>query len=258
LSIAIIGSGQGEILCLFFLSTQDTLGDTMKNIVKITGFALCLGLSLPAFSEDGATLYVSKGCAGCHGADGNTPLMPAYPKVGAQNPGYTIAQLKDFKSGKRSNGNAALMTGMVASLTDDDMKKLADFLATEPSAEAAPVVETAAETTVEPAVEEKAVVVESTPLEETKPVVETANTAAADLYIEKACIACHGAKGFNPAMNSYPEIGGQNDAYLLNQMKDIKSGVRKNSHSVAMANIMNTVSDADMAVLATWLSEQSD
>jgi len=256
LSLLIIGSGQGEILCLFFLSTQDIDGDTMKNIIKITGLALCLGLSLPAFSEDGATLFVSKGCAGCHGADGNTPLMPAYPKVGVQSPGYTIAQLKDFKSGKRTNGNAALMTGMVASLTDDDMKKIADFLSTESAAIAAPVVEA---TAVEKAVvAEPTAIAESSPIEETKPVAETTNSVAANLYIEKACIACHGANGLNPAMDAYPEIGGQNDAYLLNQMKDIKSGVRKNSHSVAMANIMDTVSDAEMAALATWLSEQSN
>jgi len=223
--------------------------------MKITSFALCLGLSLPAFSEEGATLFVSKGCAGCHGADGNTPLMPAYPKIGMQNSGYTIAQLKDFKSGKRTNGNAALMTGMVASLTDDDIQKLAEFLSTEIIAQATAEVEPTPE-------------VESAPIAETTPVVEKINTAsntssqastnAAKLYVEKACIACHGANGLNPAMDAYPEIGGQSDAYLLNQMKDIKTGVRKNSHSIAMANIMDKVSDEDMAAIATWLSNQSN
>ncbi len=78
------------------------------------------------------------------------------------------------------------------------------------------------------------------------------------LYFEKACIACHGEKGNNPAMNDYPKIGAQGEAYLLAQMTDIKTGVRNNSHSIAMANIMDKVSDEEMALIAKWLSEQTN
>ncbi|MBT4836740.1 MAG: c-type cytochrome [Methylococcales bacterium] len=76
----------------------------------------------------------------------------------------------------------------------------------------------------------------------------------ASLYHEKACVACHGVNGKIPAMDAYPKIAGQSEAYLLAQMKDIKSATRANSHSKAMTNIMGTVSDDEMAVIAKWLS----
>ncbi len=79
----------------------------------------------------------------------------------------------------------------------------------------------------------------------------------ADLYIAKSCVACHGANGTKPVMNAYPRIGGQSEIYLLAQMKDIKTGARNNSHSVAMKNIMHDVSDSEMATIAGWLSKQS-
>lgn len=78
----------------------------------------------------------------------------------------------------------------------------------------------------------------------------------ASLYIDKACIACHGARGGEPVMSAYPVISGQNEVYLLAQMTDIKSGTRNNSHSVAMSNIMDKVSAEEMAILAKWLAEQ--
>ncbi len=79
----------------------------------------------------------------------------------------------------------------------------------------------------------------------------------AKLYVDNNCIACHGANGNKPVMDAYPRIGGQAEMYLLAQMKDIKSGTRSNSHSVAMKNIMVNVSDSDMATIAGWLSKQS-
>ncbi len=105
-------------------------GEAMKKIVMTASIALCLGLGLPAHSEDGATLYMTRGCIGCHGAEGNAPVAPNYPKIGMQNKEYTTNQLKAFKSASRTNGLAALMTGMVAALTDEDIVSLADYLST--------------------------------------------------------------------------------------------------------------------------------
>ncbi len=105
-------------------------GEAMKNIVMTASFVLCLSFGLPALSEDGVTLFATRGCIGCHGAEGNAPVAPNYPKIGKQNKEYTINQLKAFKDKTRSNGLAALMAGMVIALTDEDMENLADYLAT--------------------------------------------------------------------------------------------------------------------------------
>jgi cytochrome c len=76
----------------------------------------------------------------------------------------------------------------------------------------------------------------------------------AALYAEKTCVACHGPKGNKPLLPSYPRIAGQNAAYAEQQMKDIKSGARKNGQAAAMQGIMHLVSDEEIKILATWLS----
>ena len=76
----------------------------------------------------------------------------------------------------------------------------------------------------------------------------------AALYKEKTCIACHGPEGREPVMNSYPKLAGQNEQYLVSQMQIIKSGLRNNSHTVAMKNIMHLVSAEEMTAIAKWLS----
>jgi cytochrome c553 len=79
-------------------------------------------------ASEGASLYAAKGCIACHGADANSPIMPAYPKLGGLPSAYTLNQLKDIKSGARNNGQTAAMKGIMASVSDAEMKVLADWL----------------------------------------------------------------------------------------------------------------------------------
>jgi cytochrome c len=76
----------------------------------------------------------------------------------------------------------------------------------------------------------------------------------ATLYKTKTCIACHGPDGAKPIMPTYPKIAGQNKDYMINQMKDIKSGARNNGQTAAMKGVMHLVSDEEIAVLGEWLS----
>lgn len=85
--------------------------------------------STTALAADGKALYESKGCAACHGADANTPIMPLYPKIAGQTKEYTIQQLKDFKSGARSNGQSATMKGVLGAVSDEESAAIAEFLA---------------------------------------------------------------------------------------------------------------------------------
>ena len=68
------------------------------------------------------------------------------------------------------------------------------------------------------------------------------------------CSACHGADAKTPIMNTYPKLAGQNEGYLLQQLKDIKSGKRNNGMTAAMKGIMHMVNDEEMAALAKYLS----
>jgi cytochrome c553 len=66
-------------------------------------------------------------CIGCHGLPGYKTAYPHVyhvPKIAGQQPGYIIAALKAYKSGERSHPS---MRGIAASLTEEQMKQLADF-----------------------------------------------------------------------------------------------------------------------------------
>lgn len=76
----------------------------------------------------------------------------------------------------------------------------------------------------------------------------------AALFQAKGCAGCHGAGGAAPVMPVYPKIAGQNEQYLLNQMKDIKSGARANGQSAVMKGVVAGVSDAELAEIAKYLA----
>ncbi len=101
-----------------------------KQLVKKLSLAagLVLVMSSSAYALDGAEVYTSKGCGGCHGADGNMPIMGAYPKVAGQNLDYIIQQLNDIKSGARSNGQSTTMKGIMAAVNEDEIKAVATYL----------------------------------------------------------------------------------------------------------------------------------
>ena len=80
--------------------------------------------------------------------------------------------------------------------------------------------------------------------------VGTAN--AADIAAGKAksatCAACHGANGIS-AIPNYPNLAGQKAAYLEKQIKDFKSGMRKDP---VMSPMAMAIADADIANIAAY------
>ncbi|MCP4285663.1 MAG: c-type cytochrome [Gammaproteobacteria bacterium] len=104
----------------------------IKAVAMIAGASLlALGATGAAVAADGGALYKAKGCFACHGADANTPIMPAYPKLGGQSAQYALNQMKDIKSGARANGQSAAMKGIVAGVSESDMKAIAEWLSTQ-------------------------------------------------------------------------------------------------------------------------------
>ncbi|MBZ0106045.1 MAG: cytochrome c [Sulfuricella denitrificans] len=75
------------------------------------------------------------------------------------------------------------------------------------------------------------------------------------LYAEKTCSACHGKDANKPLMPDYPKIAGQNEAYIIKQMTDIKSGTRANGNSAAMKGVMVLVSDQEIKDIAAYVSK---
>ena len=82
-----------------------------------------------------------------------------------------------------------------------------------------------------------------------------AGADGAALYKERTCNACHGSDGNKALMPDYPKIAGQNKAYLIKQIRDIKSGARANGNSAAMRGVMHLVSDAEIEAISEYVSK---
>jgi cytochrome c553 len=67
------------------------------------------------------------------------------------------------------------------------------------------------------------------------------------------CIACHGVDG-NSANPEWPSIAGQQESYLVDQLKAFRAGARQNPLMTPMAAAL---SDQDIDDLAAWYSSQT-
>jgi len=92
--------------------------------------ALGLALALPMFANAAGDAAAGKAksmmCAGCHGANG-IAIAPMYPNLKGQQAMYIENSLKAFKNKTRTGGQAAMMYGMAAPLSEADMKNLAAY-----------------------------------------------------------------------------------------------------------------------------------
>jgi len=86
------------------------------------------------------------------------------------------------------------------------------------------------------------------------PTVSFAGDANAGKQKAAVCAACHGADG-KAKIPGYPNLAGQNEAYLMNSLKAYKSGDRKPVGVAAvMAAQAGMLSDEDIANLAAYYS----
>lgn len=86
------------------------------------------------------------------------------------------------------------------------------------------------------------------------------------LYLTSTCIACHGKNG-KKAIMTYPNLAGQDEKYLVAQIKDIMKGKRKgskdatgNPRSYGMRGVMVTpegkerITSEQIKTIANWLA----
>jgi cytochrome c553 len=150
-------------------------------------------------------------CLACHTADGSRGA-PANPIIQGQHPEYLLKQLVEFKSGKRKN---AVMQGMVAALSEEDMLHLSAFYASKPKPKGFAT------------------------SKDTLALGEAIWRGGIKAKGVPACAACHGPAGHGmPAQ--YPRIAGQHAAYTEAQMNAFRLGERgNNAQMVTIAGKMN-------------------
>ena len=104
----------------------------MKNMILVGGMALAALVSGSAMAAGDAAAGGEKAaqCASCHGQNGCSSV-PMYPNLAGQHAEYIVSSLQAYKSGQRQGGNAAIMQGMAAGLSDQDMQDLAAYYASQ-------------------------------------------------------------------------------------------------------------------------------
>ena len=162
-------------------------------------------------------------CASCHGADGNSG-SPANPKLAQQHPEYLAKQLQEFKSGKRAN---AIMSGMVANLSEQDMKNIAAWLGTKKAKPG---------------------------FAKDKELVALGERIYRGGIAERsiaACAGCHSPNGAGiPAQ--YPRLSGQHADYTATQLVAFRDGVRKNSQQ--MSQVAAKLNDREIRAVADYIA----
>lgn len=171
-----------------------------------------------------AESIVNQLCAGCHAVDGNSPAA-ANPKLAGLNAEYLNKQLNEFKSGARQS---PVMSGMVASLSPQDMLNLAAYYSAQ------------------------------------QPKPATAKDKELALAGQKiyrggvqgsgvpACASCHGANGQGIPVQ-FPRLAGQHADYTLLQLNNFRAGDRANDAAKMMRVIAAKMTPQEMEAVAQYI-----
>jgi cytochrome c553 len=99
-------------------------------VKRLLVFALAACFAAPAVAAGDAASgkQKSQACGACHGADGNTPTGPDFPRLAGQHYDYLLKALRDYKSGARKN---PIMAGQVSGLSPQDLADLAAYFSSQ-------------------------------------------------------------------------------------------------------------------------------
>ncbi len=106
----------------------------MKKILALAVISLSAVVSFNASAqskiEAGKAAVAKYNCASCHGADYQTPIDPAYPKLAGQHKDYLKHALVSYKRGNTmSNGRSnAIMAPLAKQLSNQDIENIAAYL----------------------------------------------------------------------------------------------------------------------------------
>ena len=171
-----------------------------------------------------AKKIVTNLCIACHGIDGNSPL-PANPNLSGQHAGYITKQLMQFKNGERDN---AVMKGMVANLTEQDMINLGSYFEQQ---------------------KQNLLFAKSNGENSLGEKIYRAGVATKGL---PACASCHGPVGHG-IPDLYPRLNSQHAAYTISQLNAFRLETRMNDNAMMMRTIAQKLTDKEMNAVADYI-----
>ena len=168
-------------------------------------------------------------CAACHGADGNS-MIGNFPKLAGQGERYLVKQMNDIRSGARP---VVEMTGMLDSLSDQDMADIGAYFASQTGSIGATKPE----------------------LVEAGEMMYRAGNAAKSIA---ACTACHSPTGAGLAQAGFPALGGQHAAYISKQLKAFRTETRTNDDAKIMRQVAALMSDKEIEAVSSYIQGLSN
>lgn len=182
----------------------------------------------PMYSGDPEAGQAKAGtCVACHGMDGNS-ISGEWPSLAGQHVRYLTRQLNLYKTGARQN---AVMLGMVIALSEQDMRDISAFYASQ---------------TIKPGVAD-----------------ESLATLGRGLYrgghAERdipACMGCHGPSGAGNPGPAYPAVAGQKANYSAMVLKAFRDGAvwgQGDDANVVMSEIAADLTDREIEALASYM-----
>lgn len=166
-------------------------------------------------------------CSLCHGIDGRA-TSPNFPNLAAQQPTYFISQLNEFRGHNRLDpAGFEYMWGLSRKLTDEQIKGLADYYATQTPASPGPVGNSAL-------------------IAEGKDVFEK---GVPDKNIPP-CMACHGAQG--QGNGQFPRLAFQHADYIVKQLMVFQRTDERPEGSI-MKTVAHELTPRNMEAVAAYL-----
>ncbi len=203
--------------------------------------SLLLGLlliAMPSMAGD-ATQGKAKAapCAACHGQTGISTAS-IWPNLAGQGEQYLIKQINDIKSNVRQ---VPTMTAFVTNLSNEDIADISAFYASQPQAISG------AQELVSKAYNLNA--------EEHLALGQKIYRSGNPGLGIPTCSACHSPSGKGNAPAKYPQVGGQQYEYLVQQLKDFRGNIRVNDgESRIMRSAVENLKDIELEAVANYMS----
>ncbi|RYZ11884.1 MAG: c-type cytochrome [Comamonadaceae bacterium] len=171
-------------------------------------------------------------CIACHGREGSAASSTYFPRLAGKPARYLYNQLLSFRDGRRFNSD---MTHMVAFLSDDYLREIAEYFAALDYPYPAP---SAGGASADQLALGRRLALEGDPGREIP-----------------ACIACHGAAltGVQPGI---PGLLGLPRLYLASQLGAWVTDARHALPPDCMAKVGKRLNNADINAVASWLAAQ--
>lgn len=158
-------------------------------------------------------------CAACHGADGVSPNQEV-PSLAAQPDIFTQWQLVYMRDGTRK---VEAMEEVVKGMTDSDIRFYGSYFASLPP-----------------------------PVPKHPKPGEAESAEVLNLMKPRRCASCH--DDTMAGKGEMPRLAGQREDYLVKALRDYRSNVRRGRGQAVMVEMVSTLTENDIRILAEYLS----